>query len=147
MKWSARIIFSVSMIMTFLSYQRSAQDELVTERKPLTTESEVAIKMHIRYPSYLLQQGDPSNIVLKTRLPPTKPSHKTTSVLGAPSPSYFTQFHLPFDDVSQFHHFPDDQVTIWASSPWPVGPVSDPATNPNRDDSGSIPLTKASFRS
>ena len=33
-------------------------------------------------------------------------STKKPSVLRAPSPSYFTQFHLPFDDVSQFHHFP-----------------------------------------
>ena len=67
------------MIMTFLSYQRSAQDELVTERKP--TESEVAIKMHIRYPSYLLQQGDPSNIVLKKRLRPS----------NLPTTSWYTQ--------------------------------------------------------
>lgn len=128
------------MIMTFLSYQRSAQDELATERKPLTTESEVAIKMHIHLTC----------------------CNKVTPLSNLPTTSWYTQkmlfnkktigiacpISILFHPVSPFHLMMSpsftislDQVTIWASSPWPVGPVSDPATNPNRDDSGRIPLT------
>ena len=162
MKCSARYIFSISMIMTFLSYQRSAQDELATERKPLTTESEVAAKMHIRYPSYLLQQGEPSNIVLKKRLPqsnfPTTKHRYWVPHLHPISPSF--TFHLV---MSPSFTISLDQSSPRISAKSRSGPlrlgiffitavlkvrlVSDPATNPNRDDSGSIPLTKASFRS